>query len=45
MDDNCGEWVICMGMVSRRWVWLVGVVSRMWMESMDVASDCGCKEV
>ena len=28
MDDNCGEWVECMGVgvVSRRWVWLVGVV-------------------
>ena len=24
MDDNCGEWVECMGVVSRRWVWLVG---------------------
>ena len=24
MDDNCGEWVECMG-VARRWVWLVGV--------------------
>ena len=24
MDDNCGEWVECMGVVSR-WVWLVGV--------------------
>ena len=25
MDDNCREWVECMGVVSRRWVWLVGV--------------------
>ena len=25
MDDNCGEWVECMGVVSRRQVWLVGV--------------------
>ena len=24
MDDNCGEWVECMGVVSRRRVWLVG---------------------
>ena len=40
MDDNCGEWVECMGVVSRRWVWLVGVV-----ESMGVASGCGCTEV
>ena len=23
MDDNCGEWVECMGVVSRRRVWLV----------------------
>ena len=36
MDDNCGEWVECMGVVSRRWVWLVGV---------GVATGCGCKEV
>ena len=25
MDVNCGEWVECMGVVSRRWVWLVRV--------------------
>ena len=25
MDDNCGEWVGCMGVVSRRWE--VGVAS------------------
>ena len=37
MDDNCGEWVECMGVVSRRRVWLV--------ESMGVATGCGCKEV
>ena len=24
MDDNCGEWVECTGVVSRRRVWLVG---------------------
>ena len=45
MDDNCGEWVECMGVVSRRWVCLVGlggicgcVVKRrwMWVESMGV---------
>ena len=24
MDDNCGEWVECMGVVSRRRVWLAG---------------------
>ena len=24
MDDNCGEWVECMGVVSRRRVWFAG---------------------
>ena len=24
MDDNFGEWVESMGVISRRWVWLVG---------------------
>ena len=24
MDDNYGEWVEFMGVVSMRWVWLVG---------------------
>ena len=38
MDDNCGEWVECMGVVSRRRVWLVGV-GGIW------ATGCGCKEV
>ena len=32
MDDNCGEWVECMGVVSRRWVWLVGVVVRRYID-------------
>ena len=36
MDDNCGEWVECMGVVSRRRVWLVGVGG---------IYGCGCKEV
>ena len=36
MDDYCGEWVECTGVVSRRWE---------WVESMRVASGCGCKEV
>ena len=36
MDDNCGEWVECMGVVSRRQVWLVGVGG---------INGCGCKEV
>ena len=30
MDDNCGEWVKCMGVVSRRRVWLVGVGGICW---------------
>ena len=29
MDDNCGEWVECLGVASgcgeQEWVWLVGV--------------------
>ena len=45
MDDNSGEWVECMGVVSRSRVWLVAVggiygymVRRrwVWVESMDV---------
>ena len=32
MDDNCGEWVECMGVASGSgwnvWVWLVGVILR-----------------
>ena len=34
MDDNCGEWVECMGVVSRR---------RVWVESMGVATGCGVR--
>ena len=49
MYDNCGEWVISMGVVSRRreWVESMGVVSRrwVWVKSMGVDSGCGCKEV
>ena len=32
MDDNCGEWVESMGVVSRRWVWLLGVVVRRYID-------------
>ena len=32
MDDNCGEWMECMGVVSRRQVWLVGVVERRYID-------------
>ena len=51
MDDNYGEWVECMGVVSRRWEWVesMEVVSRrwMWVEFMGVgvASGCCCKEI
>ena len=46
MDDNCGEWVECIGVASGR-VESMNVVSRrwMWVGSMGVASGCGCKEV
>ena len=32
MDDNCGEWVECMGVVSRRWVESMGVVVRRYID-------------
>ena len=36
MDDNCGEWVECMGVASGSgwslWVWLVGVVLRRYID-------------
>ena len=32
VDDNCGEWVESMGVVSRRWVWLLGVVVRRYID-------------
>ena len=31
MDDNCGEWVECMGVVSRKWVWLAGCGWNLWV--------------
>ena len=35
MDDNCGEWVECMGVASgsgwNLWVWLLGVVVRRYI--------------
>ena len=34
MDDNCGEWVECMG-----------VASGCGEQEVGVASRCGCKEV
>ena len=35
MDDNCGEWVESMGVVSRRWMWVesMGVVVRRYRNS------------
>ena len=48
MDDNCGEWVECMGVASGCGEQEVGVASgsgwNLW-ESMVVATGCGCKEV
>ena len=39
MDDNCGEWVECMGVASgsgwNLWVWLAG----------GCGCGCGCKEI
>ena len=32
MDDNCGEWVESISVVSRRWVWLLGVVVRRYID-------------
>ena len=36
MDDNCAEWVECMGMASgsgwNLWMWLVGVVVRRYID-------------
>ena len=36
MDDNCGEWVECMGVASGNgwnlWVWLLGVVVRRYID-------------
>ena len=36
MDDNCGEWVECMGVASGSgwniWVWLLGVVLRRYID-------------
>ena len=36
MDDNCGEWVGCMGVASgsgwNLWVWLLGVVVRSYID-------------
>ena len=44
MDDNCGEWVECMGVASGCGEQEVGVASgsgwNLW-----VSTGCGCKEV
>ena len=36
MDDNCGEWVECMGVASgsgwNLWVWLLGMVVRRYID-------------
>ena len=47
MDDNCGEWMKCMGVASGCGEQEVGVASRsgwnlwVWL----AGSGCGCKEV
>ena len=41
MDDNCGEWVESMGVVSRRWVWLVGGIYGCSYQ-VGVVRMCGC---
>ena len=43
MDDNCGEWVECMGVASGCGlnVWMTIVE---WVECMGVASGCGEQE-
>ena len=38
MDDNCGEWVECMGVASGCGEQEVGVASGEWVESMGVAT-------
>ena len=47
MDDNCGEWVECMGVASgsgwNQWVWIAG--KGCGWNLMGVASGCGCKEL
>ena len=49
MDDNCGEWVECMGVASGCGEQEVGVASgsgwNLWVESMGVATGCGFKEI
>ena len=49
MDDNCGEWVECMGVASGCGEQEVGVASgsgwNLWVWLVGVASGCGCKEV
>ena len=46
MDDTCGEWMECMGVVSRRWVWLVGV-GGIYDVVISVGGiyGCGCKDI
>ena len=44
MDDNCGEWVECMGVANGRGYQEVGVASG-WNLCMGVTSECCCKEV
>ena len=49
MDDNCGEWVECIGVASRCGEQEAGVASgsvwNLWVWLLGVATGCGCKEV
>ena len=44
MDNNCGEWVECMGVVNKGgcgwdiWEWLVGVVVRRYIDFLILLS-------
>ena len=49
MDDNCGEWVECIGVSSGCCEQEVGVASgsgwNLWVWLLGVATRCGCKEI
>ena len=45
MDDNCGEWVECMGVASGCGEQEVGVASGCGEQEVGVASGCGEQEV
>ena len=45
MDDNCGEWVECMGVASGCGEQEVGVASGSGWNLMGVATGCGFKDI